>query len=215
MMCVVMMVHTCRFSLEFANTSSHKLRSPYDLQFSFSYFYYLMSEPAVVDHAKLFAAYDTDGSGYVLFASLCVCMCVHRYLHPLHPPLHRYTLFSLTSLHPHILPSTLTFSPPLSHPPLHPHIFPSTVTSSPPPSHPPFHPHILPSTFASSPPPSHSPFHLHILSSTFTSSLPPSQSPFHPHILPFTLTSSPSSSHLPLHPHILPSTLTGFCLLES
>jgi Ca2+-binding EF-hand superfamily protein len=52
-----------KFSLEFANTSSHKLRSPYDLQFSFSYFYYLMSEPAVVDHAKLFAAYDTDGSG--------------------------------------------------------------------------------------------------------------------------------------------------------
>ena len=57
-------VHVCaRFPEEFDITSSHKLRSTGDMQFSFSYFYYMMSEPAELDNSTLFGTYDTDETG--------------------------------------------------------------------------------------------------------------------------------------------------------
>lgn len=52
-----------RFPEEFDTTSSHKLRSVDDMQFSFSYFYYMMSEPAEVDNSTFFRTYDTDETG--------------------------------------------------------------------------------------------------------------------------------------------------------
>ena len=33
------------------------------MQFSFSYFYYMMSEPAELDNSSLFGTYDTDETG--------------------------------------------------------------------------------------------------------------------------------------------------------
>lgn len=44
-------------------TASHKLRSSDDMQFSFSYFYYLMSEKRVMNLAEVFSELDTDKSG--------------------------------------------------------------------------------------------------------------------------------------------------------
>lgn len=52
-----------RFPREWDETSSHKLRSPVDMQFAFSYFYYLMSEEVDVTVDELFKSYDTDHSG--------------------------------------------------------------------------------------------------------------------------------------------------------
>lgn len=52
-----------RFPREWEETSSHKLRSPLDMQFAFSYFYYLMSEEVDVTIDELFKSYDTDHSG--------------------------------------------------------------------------------------------------------------------------------------------------------
>lgn len=52
-----------KFSAEWTATSSHKLRSPLDMQFAFSYFYYLMSEEEDVSIKELFKIYDTDNTG--------------------------------------------------------------------------------------------------------------------------------------------------------
>ncbi|XP_034233894.1 N-acetylglucosamine-1-phosphotransferase subunits alpha/beta [Thrips palmi] len=52
-----------RFPREWDETSSHKLRSPVDMQFAFSYFYFLMSEEVDVTVEELFKSYDTDQSG--------------------------------------------------------------------------------------------------------------------------------------------------------
>ena len=38
-----------RFPAEFDATSSHHLRSSFDMQFSFSYMYYIIHEPATVE----------------------------------------------------------------------------------------------------------------------------------------------------------------------
>ncbi|KAK3907559.1 N-acetylglucosamine-1-phosphotransferase subunits alpha/beta [Frankliniella fusca] len=51
-----------KFPKEWEETSSHKLRSPKDMQFAFSYFYFLMSEERDVTVEELFNLYDTDHS---------------------------------------------------------------------------------------------------------------------------------------------------------
>eukprot|EP00794_Sanderia_malayensis_P020317 gene20317-22316_t len=52
-----------RFWPHFQETSSHKVRSPNDMQFAFSYFYYLMGVPATMNMSQLFVELDTDSSG--------------------------------------------------------------------------------------------------------------------------------------------------------
>lgn len=52
-----------RYPEEFVCTSSNKLRSSNDMQFSFSYFYFLMSERQEMDLEKTFHQLDTDKSG--------------------------------------------------------------------------------------------------------------------------------------------------------
>lgn len=51
-----------KFAKEFEETSSHKFRSPKDMQFAFSYFYYLMSEEVDISIEELFDMFDTDHS---------------------------------------------------------------------------------------------------------------------------------------------------------
>ena len=52
-----------RFPLEWAITSSHKVRSPDDMQFAFSYYYYMLGATTPVDVAQVFEEMDTDHSG--------------------------------------------------------------------------------------------------------------------------------------------------------
>lgn len=54
---------TTRFYDAFDVTSSHKIRSSNDMQFSFSYYYYLMSEMESVTTDEIFDMFDTDNSG--------------------------------------------------------------------------------------------------------------------------------------------------------
>ncbi|KAG5830364.1 hypothetical protein ANANG_G00309790 [Anguilla anguilla] len=51
------------FPAEFDKTSSHKVRHSEDMQFAFSYFYYLMSALQQLDVARVFDEIDTDRSG--------------------------------------------------------------------------------------------------------------------------------------------------------
>ena len=51
------------FPEEFDRTSSHKVRSNEDMQFAFSYFYFLMGERRQMVVEEAFAELDTDGSG--------------------------------------------------------------------------------------------------------------------------------------------------------
>lgn len=52
-----------KFKDQFEKTSSHRLRNTEDMQFAFSYFYFLMSEKKVPSIEKIFARLDTDKSG--------------------------------------------------------------------------------------------------------------------------------------------------------
>jgi hypothetical protein len=52
-----------KYPKEFEETSSHQLRTGRDMQLSFSYYYYLMSERQVFDPEKIFDEFDTDKSG--------------------------------------------------------------------------------------------------------------------------------------------------------
>ena len=52
-----------RFKEEFEMTSSHRLRHTEDMQFAFSYFYFLMNEKMVPSIERIFARLDTDKSG--------------------------------------------------------------------------------------------------------------------------------------------------------
>ncbi|XP_071441865.1 N-acetylglucosamine-1-phosphotransferase subunits alpha/beta [Hetaerina americana] len=52
-----------RFPSEWDETSSHKVRSPRDMQYAFSYFYFLMSEKTTVLVSQIFDNFDTDNSG--------------------------------------------------------------------------------------------------------------------------------------------------------
>ncbi|CAG0878998.1 unnamed protein product [Darwinula stevensoni] len=51
------------FSKEFDETSSHRIRSPTDMQFAFSYYYYIMSEKKQITSEDLFQEFDVDNSG--------------------------------------------------------------------------------------------------------------------------------------------------------
>ncbi|CAN7998761.1 unnamed protein product, partial [Ixodes hexagonus] len=51
------------FPEEFDRTSSHKVRSSGDMQFAFSYFYFLMSERRDIKPEEIFDAFDVDSSG--------------------------------------------------------------------------------------------------------------------------------------------------------
>lgn len=52
-----------KFKHEFKRTSNHKVRSSEDMQFAFSYFYFLMSEKRNVPIEEIFDTFDTDKSG--------------------------------------------------------------------------------------------------------------------------------------------------------
>lgn len=51
-----------KFETEFKKTSSHRMRDPEDMQFAFSYFYFLSSEKRRVSIDEIFDAFDTDKS---------------------------------------------------------------------------------------------------------------------------------------------------------
>lgn len=51
-----------KFEFEFKKTSSHKMRDPEDMQFAFSYFYFLSSEKRSVLIEEMFDMFDTDKS---------------------------------------------------------------------------------------------------------------------------------------------------------
>nr|XP_012221033.1 PREDICTED: N-acetylglucosamine-1-phosphotransferase subunits alpha/beta [Linepithema humile] len=51
-----------KFKSEFKKTSSHKVRDPEDMQFAFSYFYFLTSEKRKVTIGEIFDMFDTDNS---------------------------------------------------------------------------------------------------------------------------------------------------------
>uniref|UniRef100_W5NDH4 N-acetylglucosamine-1-phosphate transferase subunits alpha and beta n=1 Tax=Lepisosteus oculatus TaxID=7918 RepID=W5NDH4_LEPOC len=51
------------FPKEFDKTSSHKVRHSQDMQFAFSYFYYLMSAVQQLNISRVFDEVDTDSSG--------------------------------------------------------------------------------------------------------------------------------------------------------
>jgi UDP-N-acetylglucosamine-lysosomal-enzyme len=57
------MVWCCRFAAEWDVTSSHRVRSPDDMQYAFSYFYYLMGLQDTFSAATVFQQMDTDKSG--------------------------------------------------------------------------------------------------------------------------------------------------------
>lgn len=52
-----------RFPEEFDKTSFHKVRHSEDMQFAFSYFYYLMSAVQPLNISQIFDEVDTDQSG--------------------------------------------------------------------------------------------------------------------------------------------------------
>lgn len=52
-----------RFRKEFQVTSRNRFRHADDMQFSFSYYYYLIHERATVSIGEIFDRFDTDGSG--------------------------------------------------------------------------------------------------------------------------------------------------------
>ncbi|KAI4487528.1 hypothetical protein M0804_005677 [Polistes exclamans] len=52
-----------KFEFDFIKTSSHKVRNPEDMQFAFSYFYFLMSENLYIPVGDIFDKFDTDKSG--------------------------------------------------------------------------------------------------------------------------------------------------------
>ncbi|GFR22148.1 hypothetical protein TNCT_294681 [Trichonephila clavata] len=54
---------TDRFEDAFIETSSHKIRSSNDMQFAFSYYYFLMSEMDSIEVEDIFKDFDTDDSG--------------------------------------------------------------------------------------------------------------------------------------------------------
>ncbi|XP_073972252.1 N-acetylglucosamine-1-phosphate transferase subunits alpha and beta isoform X3 [Rhodnius prolixus] len=52
-----------KFQEEFVKTSSHRFRSADDMQMSFTYYYYLISESLTVSKSEIFDRFDTDQSG--------------------------------------------------------------------------------------------------------------------------------------------------------
>ena len=62
----------CRFVKEYDLTSSHQVRHSQDMQFAFSYMYYIIGAPKEVNVTEVFDEFDTDGSGYV-----CLFLPIH------------------------------------------------------------------------------------------------------------------------------------------
>lgn len=58
------------FPDEFEATSRHKIRSSDDMQFAFSYYYFLMNEISTTNLTSLVKGYDTDHSRLVLGVEL-------------------------------------------------------------------------------------------------------------------------------------------------
>lgn len=52
-----------RFPVEFDKTSAHRVRHSEDMQFAFSYFYFLMSAQQQLNVTDVFDEIDTDHSG--------------------------------------------------------------------------------------------------------------------------------------------------------
>ncbi|XP_074660402.1 N-acetylglucosamine-1-phosphotransferase subunits alpha/beta-like [Tubulanus polymorphus] len=52
-----------QFAADWAETSSHRVRTSRDMQYSFAYFYFLMSQPKNLTVNKIFRDMDTDHSG--------------------------------------------------------------------------------------------------------------------------------------------------------
>ncbi|XP_045584036.2 N-acetylglucosamine-1-phosphotransferase subunits alpha/beta [Procambarus clarkii] len=52
-----------RFMEEFQLTSSHKIRQANDMQYAFSYYFFLMSEKRIRTPTEVFTIFDTDNSG--------------------------------------------------------------------------------------------------------------------------------------------------------
>ncbi|CAI8026125.1 N-acetylglucosamine-1-phosphotransferase subunits alpha/beta, partial [Geodia barretti] len=82
-----------RYPEEFEATSSHKLRSSDDMQFSFSYFYFLMSEKKVMDISDAFSELDSDQSGILSVRELRTLLAMVSEL-----PLHLGVVHSFESL---------------------------------------------------------------------------------------------------------------------
>ena len=53
-----------RYAEQFDKTSSHRLRNREDMQYSFSYFYYIIGEKTHTPVSTVFKQMDTDKSGY-------------------------------------------------------------------------------------------------------------------------------------------------------
>ena len=60
---VIVVYLSHRFPEEWDVTSSHKIRSSTDMQFAFSYFYFLMGQIRNVSAGDVFIEMDTDNSG--------------------------------------------------------------------------------------------------------------------------------------------------------
>lgn len=52
-----------KFNNEYYKTSSHRTRNSKDMQFAFTYFYYIISEKIIESTNKIFDVFDTDKSG--------------------------------------------------------------------------------------------------------------------------------------------------------
>lgn len=66
-----------RWPREWDETSSHHVRSSRDMQYAFTYFYYLMHAREDFDLGKFFRTHlDMDGDGYVqiFFSSVCIIL---------------------------------------------------------------------------------------------------------------------------------------------
>nr|CAD7429542.1 unnamed protein product [Timema monikensis] len=61
---LVLVAVVTKFENEWEQTSAHKVRSSSDMQFAFSYFYFLMSEKEKLAITDIFDTFDTDKSGY-------------------------------------------------------------------------------------------------------------------------------------------------------
>ncbi|XP_062515613.1 N-acetylglucosamine-1-phosphotransferase subunits alpha/beta-like [Corticium candelabrum] len=63
-----------RFPDEYEKTSSHQLRDPEDMQFAFSYYYYMIGETLEFNLTAVFSSLDTDGSGILSYRELRTLM---------------------------------------------------------------------------------------------------------------------------------------------
>ena len=73
----IMMSLQAKYPKEWEETSSHQLRKANDMQYAFSYFYYLINQPPLLSPEKLFNVSDVNHDGYVkpsrFFETLIFC----------------------------------------------------------------------------------------------------------------------------------------------